>query len=281
MGGKKNKQKRNKIKKGNKRSKTEEKDPRKRLEELLIKYIEESERRRKEDEEWKKRNEEWIKRNEEWRKEREEWERKWLEEQERWKKEQEQWRKEYERWRKEREEWEKKWLEEQERREKENEKWKKEWTRKWGEISNRLGTIIEDFVIPNIKALTEQIFGKQPKTVWARISRTINGETAEFDVVVEVDENYILLNETKSKLSQRDVKEMKDRIKEFRRFFPEFRDRKIVPILTSLWVDRRVINFATKNNVYVAGLKGEEMSVLNLSEVKMKPKPNNSNTKIK
>ncbi|MCS7214141.1 MAG: hypothetical protein NZ927_08005 [Candidatus Calescibacterium sp.] len=47
-------------------------------------------------------------------------------------------------------------------------------------------------------------------------------------------------------------------------FFPEYRDKKIIPVVSSLYIHSHVVKYATRKRVYVVGLKGDEMQILNL-----------------
>ncbi|MBF0539312.1 MAG: hypothetical protein HQL03_13775, partial [Nitrospirae bacterium] len=78
-------------------------------------------------------------------------------------------REDNEAWEKKMEAWEKK-IEEQQ---KERIADRREWNKKWGETANRLGTLVEDIVAPNIEGLALGYFGCKRIDVFApRIKKT-------------------------------------------------------------------------------------------------------------
>ena len=84
----------------------------------------------------------------------------------------------------------------------------------------------------------------------------------EFDVIADCGE-YVIVNETKSKPTPTDIDELMDTIQEVREYFPEFRDRKFIGSLATLYADKSLIKFASRKGVLILAVGDELMDVIN------------------
>jgi len=140
---------------------------------------------------------------------------------------------------------------------------RREMNRKWGELANKMGTLVEDIVAPNLPRVAQELFGcGEPQWAAIRIRRREGPETMEIDALV-VCEGTVLVNETKSSLYSRDVDDLLSKIERFGEFFPEFARRRIVGIVASLYVDESVVRYATSRNVLAMGMREDTMRILN------------------
>ena len=144
----------------------------------------------------------------------------------------------------------------------------REFNRSLGEIANKHGRLVEDIVAPSLCRAMKLALGfdeNTPCLANERVKRLFHGNFAklrEFDVVVECAD-YVMINETKSSLSSKDVNNLIAVIAQAREYFPEFRDRKIVGSVASLRVSRSVVNFATKKGIFAFGIGDELMDLQN------------------
>ena len=135
--------------------------------------------------------------------------------------------------------------------------------KQWGELANRLGTLVEDIVAPNLPRIAAELFDCATPDLFAlRVVRHFGGETREYDAIV-VCPALVLINETKSRLLEIHVDRILDKLSEFPRVFPEYADRRPVGILASLYPDASVVRRATRKGVLVMGMGDENMIVLN------------------
>ncbi len=135
--------------------------------------------------------------------------------------------------------------------------------RKWGELANKMGTLVEDLVAPSMPAVIRERFGAEPDYLGERIRRRLkDGRYREFDAMAML-EHRLFINSTKSKLYPRDVEELEQTIPEVRLFFPEYKDKVIVGILASLHVDPSVVTFASKNGFMVMAVGDSVMQCMN------------------
>ncbi len=59
------------------------------------------------------------------------------------------------------------------------------------------------------------------------------------------------------------------KVEKFKTFFPEYKDKEIIPIYASTIFPDKVVNHATRNNLYVMAYREwEYMDILNFDEIK-------------
>jgi len=148
-------------------------------------------------------------------------------------------------------------------------------TKKWGELSNRLGRLAEDFVAPSIPQIFRAVIGCPDGELDMLSVRTKRrhvedrGRGKEFDVVAAYGD-YVLVNETKSQLKVEDVDRFVELMEEIRAYFPEYAGRRFIGALASLYVDRSVVEYGSRKGVLVLGLGKYLMEVLNGPDFKPK-----------
>ena len=132
-----------------------------------------------------------------------------------------------------------------------------------GELANRLSTLVEDIVAPSLPRVAAELFGCDAPDLFAvRVVRRLDGETREYDAIV-VCADLVLINETKSRLQASHIDDLLDKLADLPRFYPEYRERRIVGVLASLYPDVGIVNRATGKGVLVMGMGDEAMQVLN------------------
>ena len=135
--------------------------------------------------------------------------------------------------------------------------------RQWGDLANRLGTLVEDIVAPNLPRIAAELFScRIPDQFAIRIVRRFGGETREYDALV-VCPGVVLINETKSRLLAAHVDGIIAKLAEFPSVYPEFAERRTLGVLASLYPEPDVIRYASRRGVLVMGMGDETMDVLN------------------
>jgi hypothetical protein len=145
--------------------------------------------------------------------------------------------------------------------------------KQWGELANRLGTLVEDIVAPSLPRVAAKQFGcDAPELFVVRVVRRVGAETREYDAML-VCPDLVLINETKSRLQAAHIDELLDKLAELPRFYPEYQDRRVVGVLASLYPDASVINRATRKGVLVMGMGDEAMQLLNPDAAQWEDRP--------
>jgi len=146
----------------------------------------------------------------------------------------------------------------------------REMNLKWGEMAKKLGTITEDLVAPSIPRIVKEEFSLETEFLGIRMKKRFkDGRVKEYDALAIAGE-YIFVNSTKSTLESADVKDFIKDIQVFREFFPEYKGKKIIGILASLYVEENVIKFAEKAGFMVLSVGDRLMEVKNTRGFKPK-----------
>ncbi len=152
----------------------------------------------------------------------------------------------------------------------ESKKDRQEYNKRWGELSNKLGTIVEDIVAPNIPRIASEHFGcgeLQDFMVrrWVR-NKLDSTKRREFDVIA-VYEKHVVINETKSSVRIDYINDFIKVLPELTDYFPEYHGKQIIPIFASLYLGEDMVNYLTKQNIYAMAMGDETMDLLNVKEV--------------
>jgi hypothetical protein len=116
----------------------------------------------------------------------------------------------------------------------ESQRERRSMNKQWGDLANRLGTLVEDIVAPNLPRVAAELFSCPVADLFGvRVVRRFGGETREYDALLVCTE-AVLVNETKSRLTDAHVEGIVERLAEIPRVFPEYADRCAVGILASL-----------------------------------------------
>jgi len=145
----------------------------------------------------------------------------------------------------------------------ENRAQNREMNRKWGDMANKLGTIVEDLVAPSLPRIIDEACGEMVMDLMIRRKRRLaDGRVREFDALAITD-GSVFLNSTKATLRSRDVDQFVDEISAFRTFFPEYDPLPLVGILASLSVEASVLTYAEKQGFLVLAIGDQLMDVQN------------------
>ena len=158
----------------------------------------------------------------------------------------------------------------QQQRDADTKAFRKEINKKWGDLANRLGTVVEDIVAPNLRTIAQQYFGCAEIDSFApnikRRSR-FTSKLVEFDVIL-VCQEYLFVNQTKSKPEPKDVKEfIEKQLEKIFEYFPEYEGKTVIPTFASLSLPENVTKLLTRKKVYAMTAKGDTMDLVNYEEV--------------
>ncbi len=138
--------------------------------------------------------------------------------------------------------------------------------KQWGDLANKMGTIVEDIVAPGLRGIGRQYFQIDEFDYFAprvRLRRENRSRTREFDVVAYSPE-YFFLVETKSSGRTNYISEFIKLIPEIPSWFPlETKGRKLVPVFASLYLDEAAITYLTKNKILAMATRDDGMDLYN------------------
>jgi len=143
--------------------------------------------------------------------------------------------------------------------------------REVGRLDNKIGMLAEDMVAPNIPGIAAEYFGDGELESFStrHFRRKASDHTVrrEFDVVAVSDLRFYVC-EVKSSPKPEYAGKFADALEELPDYFPDARDRKIVPIFASLLIPPDLVKYLTRMGVYAMGLREDTMELLNFEEVR-------------
>ena len=146
---------------------------------------------------------------------------------------------------------------------------KAELNKKWGDLANKLGTVVEDIVAPNIPTIAKKYF-KVEQIQRLMVNLYIESESLkkgkEFDLIL-VAKGLVILNETKTTVRQNYLEDFIQSLPEFFEFFPELKGRKLIPIFSSMSFTPPQLAYLTKHKIYAMSMSGDTMELLNFDEI--------------
>jgi len=145
-----------------------------------------------------------------------------------------------------------------------------------GDLSNRLGTLAEDMVVPSVPTILQQIAGckeSEIDLVAARMKRshiTQPGLNQEIDVFATT-KKLALIVEVRSKLHPEYIKEVIEKLSKVRDYFGrDIGERSIVCAVATLYPDPSVVRHAEGYGLIVLGLGRDLMEIKNSKNFKPK-----------
>jgi hypothetical protein len=146
---------------------------------------------------------------------------------------------------------------------------RRKFRKQMAELSDSMGTLVEDMVRPNAANIAAKIFAGDPVVMIAqRIRRQhpkLAGENAEVDLLV-VGRKHVMVVEAKRRMSSEKVTEFVNRVKELKEFFPEYAGCAWVPVVAGVALKPSVVVFLNRQKVYGVALGDETMELVNYGQ---------------
>jgi|WetSurMetagenome_2_1015567.scaffolds.fasta_scaffold307137_1 hypothetical protein len=139
--------------------------------------------------------------------------------------------------------------------------------RQWGERARKIGRMVDYLVEPVLPDIFRRFVncpeGGFDSAVHMWRHNTIDPTLVhDFDMVVSNDD-YALINETKSDLTPDNISEFVALLGRVREFIPEFADKKVIGAIGSLYVDQSLVAHGQRYGLIVLGFGDDVMQVLN------------------
>lgn len=139
----------------------------------------------------------------------------------------------------------------------------------WGDMANKMGTLVEDIVAPGIPTMFQQQFGLEPlKYPGPRVRRAHRhdpGRMREFDYVAMAGD-VVLVTETKSRLRPEHISEFIGVLQEIRDYLFEAEGRIVFGCLASFALDPSLVIAGERQGLLMVGLGTGLMRMLNSPE---------------
>lgn len=144
----------------------------------------------------------------------------------------------------------------------------KETSRKVDALTGKWGRFVEGLIAPAVKDLFKA-WDITLDRVFQRVKVHKNGKSMEIDIMA-INQEYAVLIEAKSTLGLEDIREHLKTLKEFKEYFPEYKDKKVLGCVAGIVIDEGADKYAYREGLFVIGQSGETVSILN--DKSFKPK---------
>ena len=104
---------------------------------------------------------------------------------------------------------------------------------------------------------------------WTRYNPTDRADSFEADAVTET-ENIVFFLEAKFSPRNEDIKELPPRIEAFKKWFPEYKGKKLVTLFASWSISENHVRMLTKMGVYATVMGEGTMEIANFDVLKKK-----------
>ena len=141
----------------------------------------------------------------------------------------------------------------------------REMNKRWGDLANRLGTVVEDIVVPNVFGILARYFNtEEPDLLMVRAKNIpmIRRDDGEFDVIAITAET-VFVNETTSKVKGEDITTFAESYREVLEYFPEYGNRKVIPLMSSLYLSDEIVDQLTAHGIFAMAMSCDTMDLLN------------------
>ncbi|WP_456324653.1 hypothetical protein, partial [Desulfonauticus submarinus] len=149
------------------------------------------------------------------------------------------------------------------------EEMKAELNRKWGELANKMGTLAEDIIAPGLPDVLKRYFNLDIQDMSVRRVKRKNGKRREDDVIAVADGKVFVVDVKSDYNRSKYVEHFLDALNNFYDWYPEYKDKKIVPVIATFNLSEDILNLATKRNCLALQMGGSYLEFLNADKVKI------------
>lgn len=144
---------------------------------------------------------------------------------------------------------------------------RKDFNKRLAEISDSMGTLIEDMVAPSGFNLAKAIFAtEEALRCGIRVKGkhpAIPGEMMELDLLV-IGPTKVLAVEVKRRMDAAKAAEYRQKLARLPEFFPDLAGKEICPAVASVYLEPAVVAFLNRERIYGIAMGDEVMEVVNL-----------------
>jgi hypothetical protein len=146
---------------------------------------------------------------------------------------------------------------------------RRDFNKRMAELSDSMGTLVEDMVAPNARRIAGEIFPADPVVRLAQRLRQVH--PTDPSRMIEIDllaagRQHLMVVEAKRRLNPEKIREFVERVAEIPEFLPEYAGYQLVPVVASVNVEPSVIVFLNRQKVYGVAMGDETMELVNLGQ---------------
>ncbi|WP_369018052.1 hypothetical protein QBE54_09995 [Thermatribacter velox] len=154
----------------------------------------------------------------------------------------------------------------------------KEWSKKnieslnqqWGNLANRLGTLVEDIFAPSIGQAIEKYFGVFPDVIDTKKLVRKEGKSLEIDILALCEkEKVAYVVEVKANPDRKEyIDDFLKKLKEIPSFLPYLEGYVLQGIYAGLNMKEETVKLLTRKKLYAMVFRGDILEIVNFEDVR-------------
>jgi len=146
----------------------------------------------------------------------------------------------------------------------------KRMNKQWGELANKLGTLVEDIFAPSVDIAIQNYFKCIPDVIDVRKLVRKDERSLEIDILALCrKEKRAFIFEVKSNPDRVEYIEwFKEKLRAIDEFLPELEGYEKVGIYGGLMIREETVKRLTKEGIYAMEMRGDILEIVNVEEVK-------------
>lgn len=148
---------------------------------------------------------------------------------------------------------------------------KRDTDKKWGDLANKLGTIVEDILAPNLRRLAVEYFHfpelREIILRWNRKKPNTPSSWQEFDLVI-VGPDAVIVGEAKSSANLESADGFAKKLEGFSEFAPHLEHLPVIPVLGCWSIPPSVVDRLSELGIYAMCMGPDTMEIVNGAAVR-------------
>lgn len=142
--------------------------------------------------------------------------------------------------------------------------------RQWGNLANKLGTLVEDIFAPSIDIVIKKHFKIAPDRIYTNLLVRKNGDELELDIVASsVKEKKLFVVEVKVNPDREEyVERFQRKLSMVFEYLPEYAGFELLPIYAGFSMKENTVKKLSQLGIYAMVARGDILEIVNFDDIR-------------
>ncbi len=142
--------------------------------------------------------------------------------------------------------------------------------RQWGNLANKLGTLVEDIFAPSIDIVIKKHFKIAPDRIYTNLLVRKNGDELELDIVASsVKEKKLFVVEVKANPDREEyVERFQRKLSMVFEYLPEYAGFELLPIYAGFSMKENTVKKLSQLGIYAMVVRGDILEIVNFDDIR-------------
>ncbi|RKX54156.1 MAG: hypothetical protein DRP24_06545 [Thermotoga sp.] len=142
--------------------------------------------------------------------------------------------------------------------------------RQWGNLANKLGTLVEDIFAPSIDIVIKRHFKIAPDRIYTNLLVRKNGDELELDIVASsVKEKKLFVVEVKANPDREEyVERFQRKLSMVFEYLPEYAGFELLPIYAGFSMKENTVKKLSQLGIYAMVVRGDILEIVNFDDIR-------------